>query len=342
MPGKRSIVLESILLAALLCPHGCFWQDGQQSRQKAPADNISPAEKCNGLTDCCSGAATADSFGSGTCKPDTGILGRPDQAVKMPGIPLVIGHRGLAWNDDDNPFPENTIMSVEAALKVGAQAVEIDVLKTLDGVIVLYHEAKLDYNNTGIPKTDCTGSVVDKTWEEIRDCNVNSYATDGFTSPLDRLEWLMEVPGLGLIILDVKNDFLKHESLLTIDRIMAILEEYDSAHRVVLMLYEPETIQYASGWDLRSCLKKHHSGGLSPVEIADLVEAAGGWCLFANDDLLTEPLLFELQSRALQAMTYFLGQNISDKVFYNRLDQYAEWEVYGFITDRVADAVLYF
>jgi glycerophosphoryl diester phosphodiesterase len=50
------------------------------------------------------------------------------------GPPLRIGHRGAAGLG-----PENTLASIDAAVKVGADAVEIDVLPRRDGALVLAH-----------------------------------------------------------------------------------------------------------------------------------------------------------------------------------------------------------
>lgn len=52
---------------------------------------------------------------------------------------IVIGHRGAA-----GVAPENTLESIEAALAAGADAVEIDVRVTDDGIPVLLHDASLD------------------------------------------------------------------------------------------------------------------------------------------------------------------------------------------------------
>src|SRR5439155_16498822 len=48
--------------------------------------------------------------------------------------PLVIGHRGAAAL-----APENSLESVEAAVRAGVDGVELDVLRTRDGRLVLAH-----------------------------------------------------------------------------------------------------------------------------------------------------------------------------------------------------------
>ena len=52
---------------------------------------------------------------------------------------VVIGHRGACGY-----YPENTLLSLRKAVEMGVDAVEFDVRSTRDGVIVLFHDEKLD------------------------------------------------------------------------------------------------------------------------------------------------------------------------------------------------------
>jgi glycerophosphoryl diester phosphodiesterase len=48
----------------------------------------------------------------------------------------IIGHRGAA-----GIAPENTLVSIEAALKVGVDEIEMDLRRTKDGVVILLHDS---------------------------------------------------------------------------------------------------------------------------------------------------------------------------------------------------------
>ncbi|HEV8121477.1 MAG TPA: glycerophosphodiester phosphodiesterase family protein [Candidatus Polarisedimenticolia bacterium] len=57
---------------------------------------------------------------------------------------LCFAHRGSSVR-----APENTLAAFEAAIKDGADAIEFDVRRTLDGVPVVLHDATLDRSTTG-------------------------------------------------------------------------------------------------------------------------------------------------------------------------------------------------
>lgn len=68
----------------------------------------------------------------------------------------VIGHRGSGNSSDTNPLPENTLPSIAAAMANGADGIEIDVQRTLDGVLVLMHDFEVDHTTDG---TGCVSAL---------------------------------------------------------------------------------------------------------------------------------------------------------------------------------------
>jgi glycerophosphoryl diester phosphodiesterase len=74
-----------------------------------------------------------------------------------PDARLVIGHRGSPAE-----APENTLPAFEAALRRGADAIELDVRLTADGAPVVIHDATLDRT------TNRTGPVAALTLAELR------------------------------------------------------------------------------------------------------------------------------------------------------------------------------
>jgi glycerophosphoryl diester phosphodiesterase len=72
------------------------------------------------------------------------------------GAPLVIAHRGASAY-----APENTASAFQLALDLGADALEVDVKLTRDGVAILMHDSSLDRTTNG------TGRVSDHLYNDI-------------------------------------------------------------------------------------------------------------------------------------------------------------------------------
>ena len=70
---------------------------------------------------------------------------------------LVMAHRG-DWRN----WPENSIPAIESAIRMGADVVEIDVRRTLDGHLVVCHDATIDRTTSG------SGEIEKMTLDSIR------------------------------------------------------------------------------------------------------------------------------------------------------------------------------
>jgi glycerophosphoryl diester phosphodiesterase len=77
---------------------------------------------------------------------------RPVQST--PGLsqrPFVIAHRGASAR-----APENTLAAFEMAWRAGADAIELDVQRTLDGTLVVLHDPTLDRATNATGRVDRT------------------------------------------------------------------------------------------------------------------------------------------------------------------------------------------
>ncbi|MEM9454870.1 MAG: glycerophosphodiester phosphodiesterase family protein [Myxococcota bacterium] len=63
---------------------------------------------------------------------------------------MTIGHRGTGNSSSDNPYPENTVPSVLAAVDEGARMIEIDIQLSADGIPVLMHDPRVDATTDGV------------------------------------------------------------------------------------------------------------------------------------------------------------------------------------------------
>ncbi len=94
----------------------------------------------------------------------------------------VLGHRGSRI-----PGPENTVEAVDAALRAGADGIEVDVRRSADGDLVCVHDPRLPGRLTG-------RAVIRRTTRELTHLGVPT-----LTEILDAWD------GRGRIILEVKN-----------------------------------------------------------------------------------------------------------------------------------------
>lgn len=91
--------------------------------------------------------------------------------------PTIIGHRGCAGLE-----PPNTVASLERAITLGADGVEIDVQRTKDGELVLFHDPILDW------ATDGSGPVKWNSLADIREVRLHG-------EPIPTLEEGLQVIG---------------------------------------------------------------------------------------------------------------------------------------------------
>jgi glycerophosphoryl diester phosphodiesterase len=84
-------------------------------------------------------------------------------AADNPKKIVVIAHRGA-----HRTVPENTLASLEKAIELGVDYVELDVRRTKDGALVLMHDASVNRMTGG------KGKIEDLTLEEIRKLDIRS------------------------------------------------------------------------------------------------------------------------------------------------------------------------
>lgn len=127
-----------------------------------------------------------------------------------------IAHRGGGRNSDRLPFSENSIELIQFASRLGANAIEIDIRKTSDGVPILYHDETF---NTRLVKGEyMVGDVGNYSYAQIQAlCRL----VNGEKLPTleQALETVVNKTGLSLVWLDVKDASLT-------DTIIALQKKY--------------------------------------------------------------------------------------------------------------------
>jgi glycerophosphoryl diester phosphodiesterase len=103
----------------------------------------------------------------------------------MTNRPEIVAHRGYAKR-----YPENTLSALDAAMRVGAPVVELDVQMTADGIPVVLHDESL--RRTASRDLD----IREITWEQARVLVVNEPARFGGRFRDERLPRLADFVAL--------------------------------------------------------------------------------------------------------------------------------------------------
>lgn len=145
---------------------------------------------------------------------------------------LIIAHRGAS-----KLAPENTLASVNAALKLQPNRIEIDVQQTKDSVIVLMHDTTLDRTTNG------TGLIKEKTFLELTKLDAGSWFSEDFSNEkiptLDELIKLID--GKCELIIEIKkgNDYYPNIE----KNIINIIKKHKAESWVIIHSFDSEILE---------------------------------------------------------------------------------------------------
>jgi glycerophosphoryl diester phosphodiesterase len=148
------------------------------------------------------------------------------QPAPLPSVShhlVVISHRGYHLH-----VPENSIASIEEAIKVGADFAEIDLRTTKDGYLVLCHDGSVNR------MTDGKGNVKDLTLDQIQQLTLHSPdSTDKNVYHIPQFkEVLAACKGKINIYLDFKDADVKET--------YRQIQEAGMEHQIVVYINKPE------------------------------------------------------------------------------------------------------
>ena len=148
--------------------------------------------------------------------------------------PLIFAHRGAC-----KVAPENTLPAFEAAVRLGADGVELDVQYSSDGGLVVFHNPTLDATTNG------TGRVTAHTLDELRSLDAGSWFGPEFAGTrIPTLDEALDLlRGKALVNIELKVLYSLKSSLGA--DVVALVRRHGMADQVVLSSFNPFALRGA-------------------------------------------------------------------------------------------------
>jgi glycerophosphoryl diester phosphodiesterase len=164
------------------------------------------------------------------------VLYRGNEMIFDIGRPLIMAHRGESGN-----IPENTILSLEAAVDIGVDVLESDIRFTKDDVPILYHDEDL------VRITGKDEKVRSKTLDELMQFDLGyNFTTDvGRTYPfrgrgltvVTLEEVLKRFPDI-ILNLDIKDTFKEAP-----EEVARVLLENQRTEKIMIASFHPKQLK---------------------------------------------------------------------------------------------------
>ncbi|MDR2078940.1 MAG: glycerophosphodiester phosphodiesterase [Treponema sp.] len=136
---------------------------------------------------------------------------------------IVIAHRGFS-----GMYPENTMLAFKKAQEAGADAIEMDIQLTKDGIVVIIHDESVDR------VTAVRGMVRDFTFDELQKLNASQgvYGTSFGFNPIPSLdEYFAWVKDTNIITdIELKNNIFYYDGLE--EKAIALVKKHGLEKRV--------------------------------------------------------------------------------------------------------------
>lgn len=197
-----------------------------------------------------------------------------------------VAHRGASAH-----YPENTHLAFRKAIEQGVDALEIDVHRTADDVLVILHDATLDRTTTG------AGRVRDHAWAQIRSLDA------GLGEPIPTLAEVIQLAREARVHLCVEiKGATAVEELAIAEGIVRALEATDFLHQSILTSFSPAALLRVKALQPRAATMLDptpQDGSLTPRQICEQTLAAGANSLSYDFRFLTQAIADECRFAGL-------------------------------------------
>jgi glycerophosphoryl diester phosphodiesterase len=221
---------------------------------------------------------------------------------------MVLGHRG-----GDGPWRENSLEAFGGALDLGADGVELDVRRTVDGRLVVHHDAEI----AGLGP-------------------LHSLRADQLPAWLPGLDQALASCAGAVVNVEIKNTPLEPgfdpEEAMAVEVVAAVKESRPGPDRVIVSSFWPANLEAVRRADpgLATGLLVHPA--LDAREMAGQAQALGCLALHPFHARVSPELVEELHQMGLAVMTWTVNEPAE-------VTAMARAGVDGIITDRVSSSL---
>lgn len=241
----------------------------------------------------------------------------------MSKTPYIIAHRGLSAS-----YPENTLISFQKAIDLGVDWLELDVVTTADGEVIISHDTTADRCTNG------TGAFKSMTLEQVKMLDAGVRFDAQFVGePIPTLHQLLDMVEKTPIALsvEIKGDTLE-EFQSTARATVTLLQQRNFLRRASIASFDLECLRAVRGWEPRLTTNLDptpQNGSLTPWELCQQCLQAGANFMGYNYERLTQDIIDEARLHGLT----FWAWTINDEESVRRI---AAMDVDAILSDDAA------
>lgn len=146
--------------------------------------------------------------------------------------PIIVANRGAMGY-----APENTISAFKMAIELGADALELDLRQTKDGVLVALHDASVDKTTNG------KGSVNNFHFKDLQTLDAGSWFDKKFSG--EKIPSLQEVINVlndsTILIIELKEGDETYPGIE--ERVVSLVKENEIESRTILKSFDPNVLR---------------------------------------------------------------------------------------------------
>ena len=224
--------------------------------------------------------------------------------------PLFFAHRGYLLKK-----PENTLTSFLEAIKYGAQALEVDVVKTKDHKVICSHNHYLDV------ETNLVGNISDMEYSYIKKANTAHRLKNEKESIPQLISVIKNIPDEIKINIEIKTR--SSTAILIVKELMSIIKNNNISHKVLISSFNPLALWYVKWID-----KNIRTGFLyDNPKLLFLKNIIHPDCIHPKESLVTKGLVKHCKERGLSINVWTVNNKPA-------IDWLSRLGVDGIITDN--------